>query len=208
MKSCIMLEGKLCEKEECISRKACVFSPSLCYWEPSSWWLRVGASTVNGLTRRSTALSVRVKSSNFPRFIPALILLQTLWSQAHLDDGWYLLWNKQHVCVCVCGTRTPTWAPLMSMWQGVTLHSRLGFLTSLPHCAPLPSPGWQMVKDNVSTWESNTLKDWECVIGSATGYRDLLKNRNIICCWVMGSLNSVRIRNRDISAEHRTCNFF
>jgi len=36
-----MLEGKLSEKEECISRTAHVFSPSLCRWEPSARWLRV-----------------------------------------------------------------------------------------------------------------------------------------------------------------------
>lgn len=164
-----------------------VFSPSLCYWEPGSRWLgehhHLGLE-VNGLTRRGTALqsalATRRKTSNFPRFIPALVT----W--AHRGGRWYPLRNKQYVCVCVCGTRTPTGGPRVSMWRGVTPHSRLGVLISLPQCAPLPGPGWQMVKDNVSTWESDTLRDWECVMGSATGYRDLLKNRNIICCWVPG----------------------
>lgn len=68
-----------------------------------------------------------------------------------------------------------TWEPRTSMWQSVTAHSRLGFLISLPRCTPLPGPGWQMVKDNVSTWESSTLRDWECVMESAISYRDLLK---------------------------------
>lgn len=57
---------------------------------------------------------------------------------ARLGGQWYLPWNKQYVCVC--GTRTPTGGPCMSMWQGVTPHSRLGFLISLPQCCSAPRP--------------------------------------------------------------------
>lgn len=186
------------------------FHPLCAIGKSSSWWLKVRG--FNSKWPHSKGHSSTVRSVNetenvqLPQVYPspdAVINFVVTW--AHSGDHRYPPWNKQYVCVC--GTRTP-WGPRASMWQGVTPHSRLGFLVSLPHCTPLPGPGWQMVKDNVSTWESNTLRDWECVKGSATSYRDPLKNRNINCCWVMGTLNSTQIRNRDTSAEYQLCNFF
>lgn len=108
-----ILEGKLCEKEGCISRKAHIFSTPLCYWEPGSWWLgehhRLGLedSTANGLTWRGTALpsalSMRLKTSNFPDLSQPWCHYKFCgYTHEHIRVIVGICWGISNTFVCVC----------------------------------------------------------------------------------------------------------
>lgn len=112
-----ILEGKLCEKEGCISRKAHIFSTPLCYWEPGSWWLgehhRLGLedSTANGLTWRGTALpsalSMRLKTSSFPDLSQPWCHYKFCgYTHEHIRVIVGICWGISNTFVCVCGTHT------------------------------------------------------------------------------------------------------